>query len=332
MCKKFWSVWTARMEIRKYCSAGHVLIAFAVALFVMTALRSSAEAVMIDRVVATVNKEVITLSDYRRFLLQTGSSSSPETIDEDLLRKLIDEKLILFEAQKEGIETSPAEIADIIREFQKSNNLSDEEIRARLAAQAMTFAEYETLIRQHTIAFKLVDREINRKIIVTDREIDEYYETHKKQFAEKPERMLVKAILLRCSDHPTLTEVTDLKMKTLKILSELRKGEPFEKMVSRYSDEPLRAQDGLLGEIEPGTLIAELNLVTASLQEGEISRPVWTKDGVYILKMVKRIDASYSPFDEARSRIAGTLYQQKRENAYQAWLKSLWDKSSVIIK
>lgn len=290
------------------------------------------EATTVDRVLAIVNNEVVTLSDYKRFISKAGSSASPEIVDESLLKKIIDDKIILIEAKKNGIIATESEISQIIKEFLKNNNLSDEEFKKRLAEEGMTITEYEVLLKENLISLKFIDRELNSKIIVTDKEIDDYYKKNISLFIDKPDRMLVKAIFIKFNDPPTLTGITDLKIKSLKIMSEIKKGEPFEKMIGLYADEPLKSHDGILGEFENGTLIPELDVTISSLNEGEVSKPVWTKEGVYILKMAMKIKGNYTPLTQVKDNIYTTLYQQKREEKFNEWLKSLWEKSSVTIK
>ena len=308
------------------------LIRIFIAVLCLMTSTATAEAIIVDRVLATVNNEAVTLSDYKRSVLRAGPSETSEAVDENQLKKLIEEKLIFLEAKKNGIDATESEISQIFKEFQQKNNLSDEEIQKRLAEQGMTINDYVALIKQSLISLKFIDREINRKVMVTDNEIDDYYNKNMNLFIEKPERMRIKAIFMKCMAYPTLTEITDLKLKTLKILSEIKKGESFDKMVNLYAEEPLKSNEGLLGEFEKGTLIPELNMKISSLKEEEVSDPVWTKEGVYILKMIKKIDASYIPLSQTKEHIYKTLYQQKRDNKYNEWLKSLWEKSAVTIK
>lgn len=292
----------------------------------------NAEAALVGRVLAIVNNEAVTLSDYKRYILKTDPAASPETIDDNLLKKLIDEKIILIEAKKNGIFATETEISQTINGFKQNNNLSDEELKKRLAEAGLTMTDYEVLLRENLIYQKFIARELNNKIIVTDREITDYYKNNSKQFIDRPERMLVKAIFIKFSASPTLTEITDLKIKSLKIISEIKKGELFEKMVDLYSDEPLKSYEGLLGEFESGALIAKLDRTLSSLKEGEVSAPVWVKEGVYILKMINKIKETYIPLNQAREQIYTTLYQQKKEIKFNEWLKLLWEKSTVTIK
>jgi len=235
---------------------------------------TNAEAASVVRVLAIVNNEAVTLVDYNKYIIKTDSSASSETIDDNLLKQLIDEKIILIEAVKNGMIATETEISQTINEFKQKNNLSDEELKKGLAESGLTMSDYKVLLRENLIYQKFIDRELNSKIIVTDKEIADYYKNNSKRFIDRPERMLVKAIFIKFSADSSLTEITDLKIKSLKIMSEIKKGELFEKMVNRYSDEPLKSYEGLLGEFESGALIAELDQTLSSLKEGEVSAPV----------------------------------------------------------
>ena len=303
-----------------------------ISIFCLTTLWINAEAASVVRVLAIVNNEAVTLADYNKYILKTGSSASFGAIDDNLLKQLIDEKIILIEAVKSGIIATETEISQTINEFKQKNNLSDEELKKGLADSGLTMSDYKVLLRENLIYQKFIDRELNSKIIVTDKEITDYYRNNSKRFIDRPERMLVKAIFIKFSANPTLTEITDLKIKSLKIVSEIKEGELFEKMVDRYSDEPLRSYEGLLGEFESGALIAELDQTLSALKEGEVSAPVWVKEGVYILKMISKTKETYIPINQAREQIYMTLYQQKREIKFNEWLKLLWEKSTVTIK
>ena len=177
----------------------------------------------------------------------------------------------------------------------------------------MTMTDYEILLKENLISLKFVDRELNSKIVVTDKEIADYYNNNLKRFIDKPERMQVKAIFMKCSAHPTVTEITDLKLKSLKILSEIKKGESFDKMIGLYADEPLKSHDGLLGEFEKGALITELDQALSSLKEGEVSAPVWVKEGVYILMISQDKGNIYPSQPGKRTDTYDTLSAKKRK-------------------
>jgi len=300
--------------------------------YLVLILADCSQAVTVERVLATVNKEIITLSDYKRFLEKINSTEDAESVNEKILKSLIEEKIILQEAKNKGIDASDTEIGQTIKDFQKQNNLSVIEFEKRLAEEGISLGDYKKLLKENIISLKLIDKEVNSKVIVTDEDISNYYRNNMKIFMDNPARMQVKAVFLKLSDTPSLTELTDLKIKSLKIYTEIKSGESFDKMVDLYSEETLKNRNGLLGEFEKRDLIPALDKKLSEMSEGEISEPVWTKEGVYILKLVKKTEETYVPLEKIRTQLYSTLHEQKKEEKFNEWMKSLWEKSSIKIK
>lgn len=292
---------------------------------------SVASGATIDRVLAVVNKEPVTLSDYKKFVSRMGVPPEDAVVDEKVVRMMIEEKIILLDAEKKGLTATDQEIEASLKSFLQQNGLSPQDFEKRLAEEKMSLAEYKNLLRENIMALKNVDREVNSKIFVADNEIDAYYEQNRKLFSKTPERLLVKAIFMRISENPSPMEITNLKIRSLKISAEIKKGESFEKMVSLYADEVFRLRDGVLGEFDRGTLIPALEERISGMKEGEVSEPVWTKEGVYILKLERRTPETYLPLADVRNQIRQSLYDRKREEKYTEWMKELWKQSSVTI-
>ncbi|GAB4482287.1 MAG: SurA N-terminal domain-containing protein [Thermodesulfovibrionales bacterium] len=292
---------------------------------------SVASGATIDRVIAVVNKEPVTLSDYKKFVSRMGVPPEDAVVDEKVVRMMIEEKIILFDAAKKGFTATDQEVEASLKSFQQQNGLSPQEFEKRLSEEKLSLAEYKNLLRENIMALKNVDREVNSKIFVADSEVDAYYEQNRKLFSKTPERLLVKAIFMKISETPSLTEITNLKIRSLKISAEIKKGESFEKMVSLYADEVFRLRDGVLGEFDRGTLIPALEEKIAGMKEGEVSEPVWTKEGVYILKLARRTPETYLPLADVRQQVRQSLYDRKRDEKYTEWIKELWKQSSVTI-
>lgn len=311
-----------------------ILIIFVMVLFSWHQI----QALTVDTVLAVVNNEIITLSDYTRFLFKMGPEEKirydPETkgIDKYILQKMIEENIILQEARKRGIETTENEIETTLKELRKESGISNQEFSNILIEEGLALNDYKKLIKENIIALKLIDLEITSRIIVTDQEIEAYYKENLPLFLESNEKKKVHAIFIGIRDNMTITEMTDLKIRTLRIYEEIMKGEPFEKMVDLYSDEPLRSRNGLLGEFESGGLIPALEASLTDLKEGDVSKPVWTNDGVYILKLVKTAKKEYVELNSVKDTIYSELYERRSREKFSAWMKTLWEKSSIEIK
>ena len=290
----------------------------------LTLMTSAAYGLTVDRVLATLNNEVVTFSDYKKYLAKTDETADRENVSELYLRRLIEERLILQEAKKAGIDTTEDEVSAGVEDFMKQTGIARQDMEKRLADEGVSMAEYRQLLRENIISLKIIDKEVNAKVIVTTADIRQFYENNMKLFQESPEKVLIKAIYLKLSDNASVTEITDLKIKSLKIYDEIKKGALFDMLAMKYKE--------IQGEFERGMMIPVLDNRIFTLKEGEVSEPVWTKEGVYILKAVKIIKPSYKPVDAVREQIHEKIYEQKREEKFNEWMKWLWEKSSINIR
>jgi parvulin-like peptidyl-prolyl isomerase len=286
----------------------------------------------VDRVIATVGSEVITFGDYKQFVRGLGDANKGDTVDQKLLRKFIEEKIIRQEAKRKGIMASDAEVEKAIEEFKVGNGMSQQDFEQSLNNEGLNAESYKKLVRDQIISSKLIGDEVDAKIFVTDKEIKAYYEENKKDFVSSPEKLEVKAIFMSLRQEASVTEITDMKLRSLKIVSGLRQGDNFDLMVDDYCDEPLRSQGGMLGKFAKGSLIPPLNDKVLSLKVGEISDPVWVSEGVYILKLVGKSPETFKKIEEVIPGIRDYLYKKKKEELYNGWINTLWERSTVTIK
>lgn len=289
-----------------------------------TIMSSETFGLTVDRVLAVVNNEIITLSDYKKQVARIDEAADPEKVNEAYLRRLIEEKLILQEAKKAGLDATEKEISLSIENFIKQIGISQQELEIRLADEGTTMSEYRQLIKENIMSLKIIDREVDAKVVVGAGDINLYYETNRDLFLETPEKVLLKAIYLKLSDNASVTEITDLKIKSLKIYDEIKRGAQFDMIAMKYKE--------IQGEFERGMLIPVLDNKIFSMKEGEVGEPVWTKDGVYIIKAVKIIGKSYKTFEAVKEDIRLKLSERRREDKYDEWVKSLWERSSVSIR
>jgi len=306
-----------RVSLRIFWSVSSV----AVLLILMT---TAAFGLTVDRVLATLNNEVVTLSDYKKYLAKIAETGDRENVREVYLKRLIEERLILQEAKRAGIDATESEVSEGAEDFMKQAGIARQDMEKRLADEGISMAEYRQLLRENIISLKVIDKEVNAKVIVTAADIQQFYENNMKLFQESPERVLIKAIYLKLDNNASVTEITDLKIKSLKLYDEIKKGALFDMLAMKHKE--------IQGEFERGVMIPVLDNRIFSLKEGEVSEPVWTKEGVYILKAVKIINPSYKPIDAVSEQIREEIYKWKREEKFNEWMKLLWEKSSINIR
>ena len=290
-------------------------------------------AITVDRVLATVNNDMVTLADYKQFVKISGDINrvSGETIDTMILREIIEEKIVVHEALRRGLDVSDEEIEEDIEYFLNMNGLTRDELQIMLGEDEIDFFDYQKTIKDQILFSKLVDIDVNSKIIIRDQEIERFYNIYKEKFICGSEKVKLKAIFLSQREDASVTEITDLKRRALHISGLLKDGNSFDRIVSEYSDEPVKSQGGLLGTFERDALIPVLNDVAFSLQENEISNPIWVSEGVYILKLVDKIEKQYKPFEDVKDEIYQQLFDLKRDRMFNEWVKTLWEEASVTI-
>jgi parvulin-like peptidyl-prolyl isomerase len=294
-------------------------------------MQGTSSGLTVDRVLATVNNNAVTLSDYKKFVAMINGTTVPDTVNEYYLNRIIEEKLILLEAAKAGIDATEDEISWGIDDIMKQRGLLRQDMEKRLADEGMTLSDYRQLIKNNILSLKIIDKEVNAKLVLGPKDVQQFYENNVELFQESPEKVLEKAIYLKLNDSASVTEITDLKIKSLRIHADIKKGVSFDKLAMQYTDEALKKRDAILGEFERGMLISTLDEKIFSLKEGEVSEPVWTKDGAYILKVFKITGPRYTPLEMVKEQIHERVYEQRREEKYNEWLKRLWDNASVSI-
>lgn len=152
---------------------------------------------VIDRIVAVVNDELITYSmlaeafqPYEKKIRERNYPLEQEMemrfkIREDLINKLIDQKIIDQEIAKAQIQVSAGEVENSIERIKRMNSFTDEDLRKMLQAEGLTLEKYKKEIKNQLLRTRLLQYEVNSKIVVTEEEIETYYEEHKDQFGDK---------------------------------------------------------------------------------------------------------------------------------------------------
>ena len=307
---------------------------FAVAVFfsfqLIVSAAGTAHGITVDRVLAMVGGEIITFTEYKLFVKGLEGGSKDE-VDETLLRKLIEEKIIIQEAKRKGFDASDVEVQKMVEEFKTENGLSKEELENFLKEEGLNITNYQQILRGKVLLSKIISSEVDSKVIVRDGEIKESYQKNKKEFLSGPQKVEVKAIFLKLREDASVTEITDLKLRALRIMTLLKDGYSFDSLVGEYSDEPLKSQGGMLGKFAKGALIPSLDDKAFSMKEGEISDPIWVSEGVYILHLMSQSSETFKTYDEVKEEIYSSLYKQKRNKIYNEWIKALWEKASLII-
>src|SRR5690348_6709376 len=155
----------------------------------------------LDRVVASVDGEPITVQDLKTFaavnhmqLADPDDVQSPAT--RAVLKEVISADLLRNEVKKYRDKVEERQIDDYIANFEQSNGMSDQQLRAQLQAQGHTYQQFRDNARLELQKMMMIQKEVRGKVNVSPEEIKAYYDTHRQEFTSGKETFRVAQILI----------------------------------------------------------------------------------------------------------------------------------------
>jgi len=309
--------------------------ALAVGFFLLQA--GSALGVIVDRVLAVVNGEVITLSELQEveYSLRQGGGSGKKRLPEDkaklekeLLERLIERKLQLQLAERKGLVVPKEQVDAALEDLIKQNKLAGpEELERMLAKQGLTLEDLRRQLEEQIKLTKLVNSEVRAKIVVTQEEIEAYYKKHAAEFAGR-EEVHARHILFPLPEDAKPADVAAAEKLAEQVLARLAEGADFEGLLAEFGK--YGAGGGDLGFFTRGQLIPELEEVVWELAPGEYRR-VRTRFGVHVVQVLERRKHTLENDARIAEEIKQRIYQEKFERQYKAWLEDLRRQAAIKV-
>jgi len=297
-------------------------------LFFWTPLTS--HAVLLDKVVAVVNHDAITLSELKEEMIQESIQQSPEG-EKRALESLIEKKLIETEVQKLGISVSEEEVDEAVQDVMRKHALSDEGLDSNLRAQGLTLKSYREKLRVQIERAKLINKELRHKVTISDEDLRGYYQKRKVLFS-RPEEVRLMHILLKFPPGSDAGKKNALRAKAEDILKQVRSGKDFSRLARVYSEDNVTSSSGGdLGFIRRGELQANFERAAFSLKPGQASI-VDMSYGYHIIKVVEKRSPRPVPFEEVADQVREALFQEKADTIFRNWVEELKEKSVIEVK
>lgn len=301
---------------------------------------SLSEAV-VDRVVAVVNQEIITLSEVEKWI----NPLKQEIVAEDrlerrerieglrrqVLDKLIEEKLIDQEVKKSGIKISSKEIEATLEEVRRRNAVTQEDLEKALAVEGLTLETYKKQIEKGLQRQKLINWSVKVEAKPGEKELREFYQKNVGRYRTN-ETYRPSHILLVIPKGATPEEIREIRKKGQKVLEKIKGGEDFGEMALLYSQDASGKNRGDLGYFKKGELFPAFEREALRLKVGEVSGIVRTEFGFHIIKLLDRKGVEPLPFEEVREKVKADYYEGEMEKAFRQYLSTLKEKSVIEIK
>lgn len=295
-------------------------------------------AVMLDRVVAVINKEVITWSELYKMMEYEASDRVSALNDSErmkifrdnealLLEKLIDMRLQMQDAKRLGITVTPEEVNEAIRNIKSKYKLTDDSLEEYLKKERLSVEEYKKRLAEQIILSQYVNMQIRNKIVVSDQEVATYMEANRGSFRNS-DAFKLRQIFLKKSKDDAVNKETEAKADL--IMQRLMAGEDFSAVAEQYSEDISAGSGGDIGFIERDNLSGEFIDVLSHMTVGDFSSPFWTETGLHIIKLDEKVSAQDENeiVQNVRKHLADVKFQEK----YKSSIKGLREKARIEIR
>ncbi len=301
-------------------------------------MSGNAQTKTVDRILAQVNDDIITLSDLNRAMAEvrqelstkySGDQLNLETkkAEKDVLDSLIRQKLLLQKANELGFGANmDVQVSTYIENLRKKNNIKDmQEFERILNQQGMSLAGFRQQIKEQMITQSLVQEFVGSRITLLSQEIEKYYKDHAADFST-PEEVSLSEIVIPYDGNPGEAEA-----RTKEILSRLKQGESFTTLASQYSKGPTATKGGSIGSYLTAKLNPDIAKAISTVKEGDVSELVKSGDACSIYRVDSRKPATIKPLAEVRDEIRNRIYEQKFNPEFDRFVAQLKEDAYIQI-
>ncbi len=300
--------------------------------------KAEVRGMMLDRVVAVVNDEAVTLSEIQeegqpvvRKIFQdfVGPERDRrlEEAEHRLMEDLIDRRLMYQMAKREGMLPSAAEVNAALEEIKRNNNATDDaQFRALLKAEGLTVEQVRRTIGERLAIGRLLARQVRSTIIIGEDELTKFYQANQEKFQRTP-TAAIRYILFPV---PPEGEEAPVRARAEEARARIAAGEDFVQ-VAQQAVSSGGGQGGDLTTVHRGELAPEIEAAAFGTPAGGVTPLVRTSAGWYLIKVERVLAESMAPFAEARDAIRDQLIQEKFEAKRKDWLANLRAKSHIQI-
>jgi peptidyl-prolyl cis-trans isomerase SurA len=306
--------------------------------------RAQAKSAVVEEIIARVNNDVITMSDYQKAEEQLREEVAHDCQgcaqdkllaefkdqQKDLLRGLIDQSLMVQRAKDMGVSVE-SDVIKRLDDVRKQNGLASlEDLEKAVESSGLAWEDYKTTIRNGLLTQEVVRREVGSHINIGNDEVKQYYDAHPQEFT-RPEQVVLSEIFLS-TEGKSPEEIESVQKKAEDLRNRVVKGDDFNEIAKRYSEGSTAKDGGDLGTFKQSELAPQLEGVVFKMEKGQITDVIQTKTGFEILKVENHYQAGLQPMDKVENEIMNRLYMVKMQPQMRDYLGQLREESYVMVK
>lgn len=308
------------------------------------------KAEMVDRVVAVVNDDVITLSEldaegqnvFRKIAATTPAENLAAELAAaraDILETLIDKRLIAQKAAAKNITVSDAEVDAAFGNVLQRTRMTREQLLAKLQEAGLNETVYKTTLKSQILQNKLVGADVSSKIVVTEDMILDYYDTHYiSRVDDGAFYLLQMGFSWQDPENGETSKAAqdahkeDARKRAERVHNLARAGQDFGALARKFSDLPSRVDGGDIGTFQLNDMAAYMRDAVSELQPGEISEIIETPAGYQFFKLLSSGEDAIikkASYEAVKDTIKQELYDEELQRAYAQWVRELKDQAYI---
>jgi peptidyl-prolyl cis-trans isomerase SurA len=275
-------------------AAGFVLLGSAAAP-VQAQKPAQGRVVLLDRIVAVVNDEVVTRRDLDERLkvvmgqLKQQGTPTPtrEALEKQVLERMIFTLVQLQYAKETGLRIDDATLEKSLARIAGDNKITLEQMRNTLEKDGVSFAKFREDVRDEIVMARLREREIENKIQITDSEIDTFLAAQQPQ-GDKIDEYNLSHILIQVPEQASPERLQDRRARAEQALAQIKGGTDFRQVAASFSDAPDAVQGGAMGWRELARLPSIFAEAVKGLRPGEVSAVLRSPNGFHLVRVNDR--------------------------------------------
>jgi parvulin-like peptidyl-prolyl isomerase len=298
---------------------------------------------VVDQVVAKVNGDIVSQDEVEKFTKEltqelkvqgiSGAQARQELDgrEKNVLRDRIDELLLIQKGKELNINVD-SDVSKYIASLQRQSKIADpDKFHDYVREQSgMSYEDFLNETKNQMLTREVIGQEVGRRINISDKDIQEYYDAHKSDFVREEKVFLSEILISTQGKDPAGVLAAEKKAK--QIAAQAGRGERFTDLARDNSDAATAKDGGVLGGYKKGDLSTDIEQAVWSKPKGFVTQPVKLATGFEVFRIDDHTKAGLAPLTEVKSDIQGLLYGPKMQPKIREYLTQLRKQAFLQIK
>ena len=281
----------------------------------------------VNKIAAVVNGEMISLHELRSHMAaemarQRISPDDPRVpaLQKQVLESMINDILIRQEAKRYKLSVGDAEVEAEFKRIVSGSGMSADKFAAEMKKQGTSKELLKERLSNSILRQRMINFMIVRKIIVTNDEVQEYYQKHKDDFSGQ-----------RTADFTVV--MLPEKLNVQSIYQQIRSGAlSMEDAALKYSADQSAQGKGRIVGVPWNKLPGDMQKLLSSLKDGQLSPLLRTQGGFVLIRRDGLSDAKPLTLQEATPRIEDIIRAPRIEERFKEYTSQLRSKAVLDIR